>query len=105
MPPLSLPLHLPSPLSRLPLTHNRDYGQVEKAERREETVAVGVVQLVPPGRQPQDLASSSFLLTQRPKSGLLAGAWPGGRLGARARWQGEWRGAARPARELCSPGL
>ncbi len=52
--------------------------QVEKAEKREETVAVAVVQLVPPGTSVSGavgLAASRFLLVQRPPSGLLAGLW------------------------------
>jgi A/G-specific adenine glycosylase len=51
---------------------------VEKAEKREETVAVAVVQLVPPGASATGaagLAASRFLLVQRPPSGLLAGLW------------------------------
>ncbi|KAL4424064.1 hypothetical protein ABPG75_001365 [Micractinium tetrahymenae] len=58
--------------------------KVEKAEKREETVAVAVVQLLPPagssstsggGGGGTDLASSRFLLVQRPAAGLLAGLW------------------------------
>lgn len=49
--------------------------QVEKAEKREETVAVAVVQLLPPGAARGDTAASCFLLVQRPPSGLLAGLW------------------------------
>ncbi|KAL4419664.1 hypothetical protein ABPG77_000561 [Micractinium sp. CCAP 211/92] len=52
--------------------------KVEKAEKREETVAVAVVQLLPPacsGGGGGDVAGSSFLLVQRPPSGLLAGLW------------------------------
>ncbi|KAI7841034.1 hypothetical protein COHA_005262 [Chlorella ohadii] len=52
--------------------------KVEKAEKREETVAVAVVQLVPPGTSASGaagLAASRFLLVQRPPSGLLAGLW------------------------------
>lgn len=52
--------------------------QVEKAEKRDETVAVAVVQLVPPGASASGaagLAASRFLLVQRPPSGLLAGLW------------------------------
>ena len=42
-------------------------GQVEKSERREESVAVAVVTLR------QQSADDKFLLLQRPKEGLLAG--------------------------------
>ena len=49
--------------------------QVEKAEKREETVAVAVVQLAPPGASPADLPATHFLLVQRPPAGLLAGLW------------------------------
>ena len=41
--------------------------QVEKAERREEAVAVAVVTLIRQG------ADDKYLLLQRPKEGLLAG--------------------------------
>lgn len=44
---------------------------------------MGVVQLVPPGSGPADLAASRFLLVQRPPEGLLAGE-SGGRAGLSA---------------------
>ncbi|GAB4814983.1 hypothetical protein N2152v2_002029 [Parachlorella kessleri] len=51
-----------------------DYpAKVEKAERREVTVAVAVVQLVAPGSDAAAVADAKFLLVQRPKDGLLAG--------------------------------
>ena len=43
------------------------YAQVEKAQRREETVAVAVVTLTQVGNV------DKYLLLQRPKDGLLAG--------------------------------
>lgn len=55
--------------------------QVEKAEKREEAVAVAVVQLLPAGvapsaaAAPPHRAASRFLLVQRPATGLLAGLW------------------------------
>ena len=49
--------------------------QVEKAERREVTVAVAVVQLVPQGGDAAAVIDANFLLVQRPKDGLLAGKW------------------------------
>lgn len=54
--------------------------QVEKAEKREEAVAVAVVQLLPPagssgGGSGGDPSGSHFLLVQRPPAGLLAGLW------------------------------
>lgn len=53
---------------------------MEKAEKREETVAVAVVQLLPVAGSGgsaggSDVAGSHFLLVQRPPSGLLAGLW------------------------------
>ncbi|EFN57259.1 hypothetical protein CHLNCDRAFT_143807 [Chlorella variabilis] len=59
-----------------------DYpAKVEKAEKREEAVAVAVVQLLPAGvapsaaAAPPHRAASRFLLVQRPATGLLAGLW------------------------------
>ena len=49
-------------------------AKVERAEKREETVAVAVVQLLAPGAAPGPRAGH-FLLVQRPKAGLLAGLW------------------------------
>lgn len=54
--------------------------KVEKAEKREEAVAVAVVQLLPPagssgGGGDGDPSGSHFLLVQRPPAGLLAGLW------------------------------
>lgn len=58
--------------------HPTTRPQVEKAEKREETVAVAVVAVVPRGAPASGAAAqaaSRFLLVQRPSSGLLAGLW------------------------------
>ena len=66
-PPLSPPCPLPSPAPR---------PQVEKAPKREETVGVTVLQLLPPGvGAAPGLDDGTFLLVQRPDGGLLAGLW------------------------------
>lgn len=71
--------HIAHMTARLTLAHpaHSTPVQVEKADKREESVAVAVVQLVPPGASAgsADLAASRFLLVQRPPSGLLAGLW------------------------------
>eukprot|EP00887_Chlorella_sp_A99_P004912 scaffold4.g4912.t1 len=52
-----------------------DFNQVEKASKREETVAVTVLQVLPPGSKAAGLDAGAFLLSQRPQDGLLADLW------------------------------
>lgn len=49
--------------------------KTEKAEKREEHVAVAVVKVVPHGVKPSDKKSGKYLLVKRPQGGLLAGLW------------------------------
>jgi A/G-specific adenine glycosylase len=49
--------------------------KVEKADKREETVAVAVVRVLPPGAKVTDRTAGKFLLVKRPADGLLAGLW------------------------------
>ena len=53
-----------------------DYpSKVEKAERREETVSIAVVQVVASKDLAKDSFAGRFLLLKRPLGGLLAGLW------------------------------
>jgi A/G-specific adenine glycosylase len=53
-----------------------DYpAKVERAEKREERVAVAVVRLVGPGARAADPGEGRLLLVKRPPGGLLAGLW------------------------------
>ena len=49
--------------------------KTEKAEKREESVAVAVVKIIPTGTKPSDKKSGKYLLVKRPQGGLLAGLW------------------------------
>lgn len=49
--------------------------KVEKADKREESVAVAVVMVLPPGAQLSDKGAGKFVLVKRPPGGLLAGLW------------------------------
>lgn len=53
-----------------------DYpSKVEKAEKREESVSIAVVQVVPSEDDIDDVFAGHFLLLKRPPGGLLAGLW------------------------------
>jgi A/G-specific adenine glycosylase len=49
--------------------------KVEKAEKREEHVAVAVVRVIPEGTKPSEKGAGKYLLVKRPPGGLLAGLW------------------------------
>lgn len=49
--------------------------KVEKAEKREESVAVAVLQVISKGEKANDKSAGRFLLLKRPEGGLLAGLW------------------------------
>lgn len=49
--------------------------KVEKAEKREESVAVAVVKILPEGMKLSEKGAGKYLLVKRPPGGLLAGLW------------------------------
>jgi A/G-specific adenine glycosylase len=49
--------------------------KVEKAEKREESVVVAVVRVIPEGAKPSERGVGKYLLVKRPPGGLLAGLW------------------------------